>query len=70
MAGQKGILDGMACRRTAAVKAFAERHIAELDLMIASEQRRAEAEREMRNRSYDEDDELADNDGNEGGPID
>ena len=53
-----------------AVKAFAERHIAELDLMIASEQRRAEAEREMRNRSYDEDDELADNDGNEGGPID
>ena len=38
-----------------AVKAFAEKHIAELDLMIASEQRRAEAEREMRNRNYDED---------------
>lgn len=38
-----------------AVKAFAEKHIAELDLMIASEQRRAEAEREMRKRSYDED---------------
>ena len=38
-----------------AVKAFAERHIGELDLMIASEHRRAEAESEMRNRSYDED---------------
>ena len=37
-----------------AVKAFAGKHIAELDRMIASEQRRAEAEREMRNRSYDE----------------
>jgi hypothetical protein len=36
------------------VKAFAEKHIAELDLMIASEQCRAEAEREMRNRSYDD----------------
>jgi hypothetical protein len=39
-----------------AVKAFAEKHIAELDLMIASEQRRAEAEREMRKMSYDEED--------------
>ena len=39
-----------------AVRAFAEKHIAELDLMIASEQRRAEAEMEMRNRSYDEED--------------
>jgi len=39
-----------------AVKAFAEKHIAELDLMIASEQRRAETEKEMRNRSYDEED--------------
>jgi ppGpp synthetase/RelA/SpoT-type nucleotidyltranferase len=36
-----------------AVKAFAEKHILELDLMIASEHRRAEAEREMRNRDYD-----------------
>lgn len=44
-----------------AVKAFAEKHIAELDLMIASEQRRAEAEREMRNRNYDE--EADDDDG-------
>lgn len=48
-----------------AVKAFAEKHIAKLDLMIVSECRRAEAEREMRHRSYDEDDE----DGNEGEPI-
>ncbi len=30
-----------------AVKAFAKKHIAELELMIASEQRRAETEREM-----------------------
>lgn len=50
-----------------AVKAFAEKHIAELDLKIASEQRRAEAEREMRNRSYDDDDdEPNDDSGNEG----
>jgi hypothetical protein len=37
-----------------AVKAFAEEHIAELDRMIATEWRRVEAEREMRNRSNDE----------------
>ena len=37
-----------------AVKAFAEKHIAELDRMIAAEWRRVEAEREMRNRSNDE----------------
>ena len=37
-----------------AVKAFAEKHIAELDRMIASERRRVEAEREMRDRSQDE----------------
>lgn len=50
-----------------AVKAFAERHIAKLDRMIASEQRRAEIEREMRNRTYDGDDDGLDNDaGNEG----
>jgi ppGpp synthetase/RelA/SpoT-type nucleotidyltranferase len=52
-----------------AVRAFAEKHIAKLDLMIASEQRRAETEREMRNRSYDEDDdEPGDDDGNEANP--
>lgn len=50
-----------------AVKAFAEKHIAELDLMIASEQRRAEADIEMRNRSYDEEDDESDDDAsNEG----
>jgi hypothetical protein len=50
-----------------AVKAFAEKHIAELDLMIASEQRRAEAERKMRNRSYDQDDDESDDGvGNQG----
>jgi len=37
-----------------AVKAFAEKHIAELDRMIAAEWRRVEAEREIRNRSNDE----------------
>ena len=39
-----------------AVKAFAEKHVAELGLMIASERRRAEADREMRNRDYDDED--------------
>ena len=37
-----------------AVTAFAEKHIAELDRMIAAEWRRVEAEREIRNRSNDE----------------
>ena len=37
-----------------AVKAFAEKHIAELDRMIAAEWRRVEAERAMRNRSNDD----------------
>jgi ppGpp synthetase/RelA/SpoT-type nucleotidyltranferase len=35
------------------VKEFAEKHIRELDLQIASEQRHAEADREMRNRRYE-----------------
>lgn len=52
---KESLAEWMADERPA-VKAFAEKHIAELDLMIASEQRRAEAEREMRNRSYDEED--------------
>lgn len=38
------------------VRAFAEKHISELDLMIIAEQRRAEAEKEMRKRNYDDDD--------------
>ena len=45
-----------------AVKVFAERHIAELDLMIGFERRRAETRREMRNRSYEEDDDKSDDD--------
>ncbi|MGE3153503.1 MAG: hypothetical protein AB7G48_07080 [Nitrospiraceae bacterium] len=49
------------------VRAFAESHIAELDLRIASEQRRAESRKEMRNRSYDEyDDKSGDGVGDEG----
>ena len=51
------------------VREFAERHIAELNRMIASEQRRAEAEREMRNRSYDQDDDSDDDPGNEGEQV-
>lgn len=50
------------------VKAFAEKHIAELNHMIASEQRHAEAEKEMRNRSYDdEDDDESDHNDSDGG---
>jgi len=49
------------------VKAFAEKHIAELDHMIASEQRRAESRREMRKRDYEEDgNESDDSIGNKG----
>jgi hypothetical protein len=48
-----------------AVKLFAEGHISELDLMIASEQRHAETEREMRNRIYNEETDHNDNDGGE-----
>jgi ppGpp synthetase/RelA/SpoT-type nucleotidyltranferase len=45
-----------------AVKAFAEKHIVELDLKIASEQRSAEAKIEMRIRSYDEESNELDHD--------
>lgn len=44
-----------------AVKAFSEKHIVELDRMIASEQRSAESRREMRKRDYEEDDTDSDN---------
>ena len=37
------------------VKEFAEKHITELNIKIASEQRHAEGEREMRKMSYDDD---------------
>lgn len=43
-----------------AVKAFAQEHIAKLDLMITSEHRRAEVEREMRKRRYEEEQEDGD----------
>ena len=45
------------------VKTFAEKHIAKLDRMIASEHRRAESAREMRNREFDEEDESNEEDG-------
>jgi len=64
--GEFGFAEALQARKAAlaewltderpAVKVFAEKHIAELDLMIASEQRRAETRREMRNRDYEEDD--------------
>jgi ppGpp synthetase/RelA/SpoT-type nucleotidyltranferase len=44
-----------------AVKAFAEKHIAELNRMIASEQRSAESRKEMRKRDYEENDNDSDN---------
>jgi ppGpp synthetase/RelA/SpoT-type nucleotidyltranferase len=49
-----------------AVKAFAEKHIAELDLMITSAQARVEAAREMRKRDYDEEDGASDPDDGDG----
>jgi hypothetical protein len=65
-AKKESLMEWLADERPA-VKAFAGKHIAELDRMIASEERRAEAEREMRNRSYDQDDDESDDDaGNEG----
>ena len=66
---KKGFLAEWLVDERPAVKAFAEKHIGELDLMIASEQRRAEAEEEMRKRSYEEDDdESGDDDDNEPKP--
>ena len=50
-----------------AVKVFAKSHITQLNLMIAAEQSRAETRREMRNRSYEED-EPDNDDGNQGDP--
>lgn len=65
-AKKTSLLEWLADERPA-VKAFAEKHIAELDRMIASEQRRAETEREMRNRSYDEEDDESDHNDSDGG---
>jgi hypothetical protein len=64
-AKKKSLTEWLADERLA-VKAFAEKHIAELDRMIALEKRRAETEMEMRNRSYDEDDKSDDGVDNEG----
>ena len=50
-----------------AVKAFADRHISQLNLMIATEQARAETRTEMRNRDFPEDDEEGDHSHNENG---
>ena len=46
------------------VKAFAEKHTRELDVMIAFEQARAESDIEMRNRDFDDDEEDSGKDGN------
>ena len=50
-----------------AVKAFAETHIAELDLRITAEQVRVEAAREMQKRDYDEEDDESDPNDGDGG---
>jgi ppGpp synthetase/RelA/SpoT-type nucleotidyltranferase len=61
-ARKKSLTEWLADERPA-VKAFAEKHITELDRMIAAEQRRAESEKEMRNRSYEEDEPEHDDSG-------
>ena len=52
--GKKELLTQWLTDERQAVTAFAEKHMAELDRMIASEQHRVEAEREMRERSQGE----------------
>lgn len=49
-----------------AVQEFAKKHIATLDIRIADEHRRAEAEREMRRRNYADDDESSDSENDDG----
>ena len=49
--GKKELLTQWLTDERQAVTAFAEKHMAELDRMIASERHRVEAEREMRDRS-------------------
>ncbi len=68
--GEFGIADAYRAKKDAmgewltddrpAVKAFGEKHIAQLELMITLEQRRVENEREMRNRDYEDEDEDED----------
>lgn len=75
--GEYGLADAYRAKKDAmgkwltderpAVRAFAEKHIAGLDLMITSEHARVEAAREMRKRDYDEEDDESDmNDSDEG----
>jgi ppGpp synthetase/RelA/SpoT-type nucleotidyltranferase len=49
-----------------AVKAFAEKHMKELDLRIAAEHLRAESDKEMRKRDFDEDDDDQQGDDDKG----
>jgi hypothetical protein len=67
---KKGALGEWLTDERSAVSVFAEKHIAELDLMITSELARVEAAREMRKRDYDEkDDESEPNDGDGGESV-
>lgn len=59
-ARKESLTDWLADERPA-VKAFAEKHIAELNRMIASEQRSAESRKEMWKMDYEEDDNDSDN---------
>lgn len=52
--GKKELLTQWLTDERSAVSAFAEKQIAELDKLIASEQRRVEAERELRDRNQEE----------------
>jgi hypothetical protein len=53
---KKASLDSWLTDERPKVKTFAEKHLRELDAMIASEQRRAESNIEMRKRDFDGDD--------------
>jgi ppGpp synthetase/RelA/SpoT-type nucleotidyltranferase len=55
-ARKESLMEWLADERPA-VKVFAKKHIAQLELMMASEARRAETRKELRKRSYDEDNE-------------
>ena len=64
---KKGALGEWLTDERPAVNAFAKKHIAELGLMIASEQVRVEAAREMQKRDYDEEDDESDPNDGDGG---
>lgn len=65
-AKKESLADWLADERPA-VEAFAEKHVAELGLMVASERRRAEVDSEMRNRDYDDEDDEPDDNRGDGG---